>query len=51
MTPVGVVCSGNIMTIDQEAAKLRLCLETALEVWLIVIQKSIPFSHGSNFTA
>jgi len=23
---------GNIMTIDQEAAKLRLCVETALEV-------------------
>ena len=24
---------GNIMTIDQQAAKLRLCVETATEVW------------------
>jgi len=24
---------GNIMTIEQQAAKLRLCVETAIEVW------------------
>jgi 5-methyltetrahydropteroyltriglutamate--homocysteine methyltransferase len=29
----GSTAEGNVMTVDQEAAKLRLCVEVATEVW------------------
>jgi 5-methyltetrahydropteroyltriglutamate--homocysteine methyltransferase len=29
----GSTAEGNVMTVEQEAAKLRLCVEVATDVW------------------